>query len=65
MTVGRAAFYFGWLELGFVLLVAGFLPSSVFVVFSGLPCVLLMREGSGVGWARRRPKTVAREGDSL
>jgi hypothetical protein len=65
LELSRVALLFGWLELGFVLLVGGLMPAGVFVVFSGVPCLLLILGGLGVGWATQRPTTVARKGDSL
>lgn len=63
MSLRFLAFCFGWLELGFVLLVAGGLPRDGFVFFSGLPCLLLMVSAVVTG-AKRRPKTVADRGES-
>jgi len=65
LTLNRVALLFGWLELGFVLLVAGVLPSAVFVVVSGVPCLLLIVGGSGVRWAKGRPPTVPGKGQTL
>ena len=42
MTLERLAFWFGWLELGFVLASAGVLQHRWFLVWSGSACLALM-----------------------
>jgi membrane protein implicated in regulation of membrane protease activity len=67
MSIERLAFWFGFLELGFVLLVAGFFPTGVFVVWSGGACICLMApyvRAKVSEWASRRPKTVGVKGSS-
>lgn len=63
-AVARVGFWVGWLELGFVFYAATWMSESLFVLWSGSGCVALMwpRIRRGVGWAMRRPTTVAERG---
>jgi membrane protein implicated in regulation of membrane protease activity len=42
MSIRLLAFLFGWLELGFVLLVAEVFSRGAFLLWSGSACVALM-----------------------
>lgn len=56
MTLARIAFWFGFLELGFVLRSGGAMGANVFLLWAGGGCVCLMWPQLAIWLERVRPR---------
>lgn len=56
MTLARLAFWFGFLELGFVLRSGGAMGANVFLLWAGAGCLLLMWPQLALWLDRLRPR---------